>query len=67
LKVSVGIQDVIQVDVANLTAKKYSQNVTKKDQVSINHIYMHLGAAALNLIQGYLIDMRLLYSTCACA
>ncbi len=34
LKVSVGIQDIILVDVANLTVKKYSQNVTIKDQVS---------------------------------
>ena len=35
LKVSVGNQDAILVDVAtNLTAKKYAQNITTKDQVS---------------------------------
>ena len=35
LKVSVGNQDAILVDVAtNLTAKKYAQNVITKDQVS---------------------------------
>lgn len=36
LKVNIGNQDTILVDVVtNLTAKRYAQNITTKDQVSL--------------------------------